>query len=114
MDLSDTVDICFTVIADFVDGHRYGYNRDSSNYYEGHNRTKQNLMAFHMLTPRISFGSDFSLRGPPLLSAMFPARFLAQSSESILDKCLQYVRIDFYAQGDAMRPPINFWLGRFV
>ena len=24
----------------FVNGHRYGYNRDSSNYYEGRKRTK--------------------------------------------------------------------------
>ena len=34
--LGDAVDICFTVIAVFVNGHRYVYNRDSSNYYEGH------------------------------------------------------------------------------
>ena len=39
-DLRDTLDTCFTVSAVFVNGHCYGYSRDSSNYYEGHNRTK--------------------------------------------------------------------------
>ena len=43
---------------------------------------------------------------------MFPARFLAQSRESIFYKCLQYVRIDFYAQGDAMRPPNQLLVGQ--
>ena len=31
VDLRDTVDICFTLIVEFVNGHCYGYNRNISN-----------------------------------------------------------------------------------
>ena len=55
MDLRDAVDICFTVIADFVNGRHYGYNKDSSNYYEVHNRTKQNLIDFSYNLPENEF-----------------------------------------------------------
>ena len=43
------------MIAVFVSGHRYGYNRDRSNYYEGHKRTKQNLMDFPYAHPENQF-----------------------------------------------------------